>query len=177
MSLVVTSDGTEADVKRGAELLEEGLLALPEVSLVSLDGVRGYEIAIEVSDQTLHEYSLTLGQIATAIRANSLNLSSGEIRTESGDLLIRTNQKRNWGEEFKDVVIRALPDGSVLRVTMCDDKDGFVRGQSPNNEYNGETRSFRTRVQVGDEVSSIRGRDSECASFIVLLEYSRGNTL
>ena len=154
MSLVVTSDGTEADVKRGAELLEEGLLALPEVSLVSLDGVRGYEIAIEVSDQTLHEYSLTLGQIATAIRANSLNLSSGEIRTESGDLLIRTNQKRNWGEEFKDVVIRALPDGSVLRVEdVATIRDGFVE-DSLYNEYNGRPAAF-VRVFKSDDDSVI----------------------
>lgn len=150
MSLVVTSDGTEAEVKRGAELLEEALLALPEVSLVSLDGVRGYEIAIEVSDQTLHQYSLTLNQIAAAIRANSLNLSSGEIRTRSGDLLIRTNQKRNWGEEFKDVVIRALPDGSVLRVSdVATIRDGFVE-ESLYNEYNGKPAAF-VRVYKSDD--------------------------
>ena len=159
MTLVVTSEGTETDVKRGAELLKDALLTLEEVSLVSLDGVRGYEIAIEVGFQELDQYGLTLGQVAAAIRANSLNLSSGELRTKSGDLLIRTNQKRNWGDEFKDVVVRALPDGSVLKVSdIATVRDGFVE-DSLYNEYNGKPAAF-VRVFKTDEDNVIDVADA-----------------
>ena len=48
MSLVVSTELPEIELMRGAELLEEALLALPTVSLVSMLGARDYEIAIEV---------------------------------------------------------------------------------------------------------------------------------
>ena len=53
LTLVVSSELPEAELRRGAERLEEELLALPAVSLVSLLGARDYEIAIEVREEAL----------------------------------------------------------------------------------------------------------------------------
>lgn len=127
ISFVVSSDEDEMSLRRAAELFEQELLALPSVSLVSMLGTRDYEIAIEVSEEDLRRYDLTISEVADAIRRSSLNLSSGELRTEAGDLLLRTNAKRERGEDFADIPIRGLPDGSLLRLgDVANIRDGFV---------------------------------------------------
>ena len=149
LSLVVSSELPEADLMRGAELLEEALLALPTVSLVGMLGARDYEIAIEVREEDLRRYGLSIGQVATAVRMSSLNLASGELRTQAGDLLLRTNTKRVRGDEFKDIVLRALPDGSILRLgDVANVRDGFVDSDLIN-EYNGRQSVF-VRVQKSE---------------------------
>ncbi len=149
MSLVVSTELSEAELMRGAELLEEALLALPTVSLVSMLGARDYEIAIEVREEALRRYGLTIGQVASAVRRSSLNLSSGELRTEAGDLLLRTNAKRMEGDEFKNIVLRALPDGSILRLgDVATIRDGFA-DIDLINEFNGRQSVF-VRVQKSE---------------------------
>ncbi|MEM8766378.1 MAG: efflux RND transporter permease subunit, partial [Pseudomonadota bacterium] len=81
ISLVVSSELDEATLRRGASLFEQELLALPSVSLVSMLGTRDYEIAIEVSEEALRQFDLTMTDVANAIRGSSLNLSSGELKT------------------------------------------------------------------------------------------------
>ena len=149
MSLVVSSELSEAELMRGAEQLEEALLALPSVSLVSMLGTRDYEIAIEVREEALRRYDLTINQVANAVRRSSLNLASGELRTQAGDLLLRTNTKRTQGHEFDDIVIRALPDGSILRLgDVAAVRDGFV-DVDLINEYN-HRQSVFVRVQKSE---------------------------
>ncbi len=149
LTLVVSSELSEMELRRGAELLEEQLLALPAVSLVSLLGARDYEISIEVREQALRRYDLTIGQVADAVRQSSLNLSSGELRTEAGDLLLRTNTKRERGEEFEDIVLRARPNGAILRLgDVATVRDAFADFDLIN-EYNGRSSVF-VRVQKSE---------------------------
>ncbi|MEM7217323.1 MAG: efflux RND transporter permease subunit [Pseudomonadota bacterium] len=116
ISLVVRSEVGERHLRTGAEHVRESLLGLPEVSLVALQGARAYEITIEVSETALRRHGLTLGDVANAVRRSSVNLSSGELRTDAGDLLLRTNRKRQRGEEFEDIVLLADAGGSLLRL-------------------------------------------------------------
>ena len=116
ITLVMTSDMDEMALRGNLEALENALLALPDVSLVTVQGARSYEIAIEVSEDALRRYGLSIDAVAMAVRRSSLNLSSGELRTDAGDLLLRTNTKRERGIEFADIVLRSNPDGTLLRL-------------------------------------------------------------
>ncbi|WP_371195182.1 efflux RND transporter permease subunit [Glaciecola sp. SC05] len=127
LTIVVSSQLGERQLRRGAELVEQELLALPGVSLVSLIGAKDYEIAIEISEDTLRQYDLTMTEVADTIRRSSINLSSGQLQTQGGDILLRTNTKRSSGDAFEDIVLRAEPDGSVLRLAdVATVRDGFV---------------------------------------------------
>ncbi len=158
MTVVVASELSEAELRRGAELLEEALLALPSVSLVSLVGARDYEISIEVREEALRRHNLSIEQVANAVSRASLNLSSGELRTQGGDLLLRTNAKRERGEEFENIVVRSAPDGAVLRLRdVATIRDGFA-DVDLIHEYNGRQSVF---VQV---------RKSEAEDALVIAE-------
>ncbi len=149
MTLVVSSRYGEMALRRGGEWLQERLLALPSISMVSLMGVRDYEIAIEVSESALRRYDLSMSQVADAVRASSLNLASGELRTDAGNLRLRTFTKRERGEEFADVVLRALPDGSLLRLgDVATIRDGFADVELVN-EFEGRPSLF-VRVQKSE---------------------------
>ena len=144
ITLVVYSDLSEDYLRQGAEHLEQTLLDLPSVTDVGMLGARGYEIAIEVSEDALRQYGLTIDQIASAVRNSSLNLSSGELKTDAGDLLLRTNTKRESGEEFRDIVVRSRADGSLLRLhELATIRDGFVE-QDFINRYNGKSAVLLT---------------------------------
>ena len=77
MTLVVTSERDEMTLRQAAESLADQLLTLPSVTLVSLMGARDLEISVEVSEQTLREFNLSIADLARAINASSLNLSLG----------------------------------------------------------------------------------------------------
>ena len=142
MQLVVSGPVTETELRKAAEFVQDALLDLEGVSLVTLEGARAYEISIEVSENTLRQYGLSLERMANTIRQSSLNLSAGEIRSNSGDLLIRTNKKRMTGAEFERIPIQALPDGTVLELAdIATIRDGFVEDKLIS-EYNGRPAIF-----------------------------------
>ena len=149
LTIVVSSELSEKDLRIGAERVEEALLAIPSVSLVSMMGARSYEISIEVSETALRQYNMTIGEVANAVRLSSVNLSSGELRTDAGDLLLRTNTKRESGHEFRNIVLRALPDGSILRLgDVAEVRDEFA-DVDLINEFNGRQSLF-VRVQKSE---------------------------
>ena len=154
ITLVVSSELGEVSLRRGGEWLEEQLLQLPTVSMVSLMGVRDFEIAIEVSEFTLRRYDLSMSEIADAIRESSLNLSSGELRTDGGNLLLRTFTKRERGGEFADIVLRARPDGTFLRLgDVATIRDAFA-DVDLINEFDGRP-SLLVRVQKSESEDAL----------------------
>ena len=149
ITLVLSSDLGLATLHEGAELLEQELLALPSVSLVSMLGAREKEVAIELSEDALRRYGLTVAEVSSLVRTSSINLSSGELRTDSGDLLLRTNTKRERGDEFADIVLRASADGSILRLgDVARVRDDFTDVDLVN-QYQGRDSLF-VRVQKSE---------------------------
>ena len=125
----VSLSGPMSDRQRkilGQQVYDE-LMALPEVKKVILWGVDDYEIAVEVKEDRLREFNLTLGEVAQVLRASSLDLPAGIIRAEAGNVLVRTQGKAHVGDEFANIVLRSQADGTQLLLSdVADIKDGFV---------------------------------------------------
>lgn len=142
VSLVVSGDVSELDLRHAAEQLERDLLSQSDISLVALSGDRNYEISIEVSEESLRKYGLSFDAVANAVRGSSLDLAGGSIVTDSGEILLRTNQKRQKGSEFETIVVRTATDGSqILLRDVANVKDGFTR-ERVINYYNGRRAIF-----------------------------------
>ena len=142
VKLAVVGDVGAMALRKAAESIERDLLTQPGISLVTLEGDRDLEISIEVSEETLRRYDLTFADVANAVRQGSLDLAGGSIVSSSGEILLRTNQKRQTGEEFESVVVRTLPDGSVITLDdIATIRDGFVR-EKLSNLYNGRPAVF-----------------------------------
>jgi len=110
-----------------AQEVRQDLLSMPEISKVDFYGDRAFEISIQVSEHVLRQYGLTMSEISEAIRASSVDLPGGRIKTEGGDILLRTEGQVYTGVEFADLVLRTFPDGTRLTLgDIADIDDGFV---------------------------------------------------
>ncbi|MAK62042.1 MAG: RND transporter [Ponticaulis sp.] len=128
MRIAVTGDEsvTEKQLKRHAEKVRREISLLPTVPEVELFGVRNEEISIEVSEETLRRYSLTLNEVAAAVRATSLNSSAGAVRSDGGTIQLSTRAQADTQEEFENIVVKQLPTGAVIRIgEIADVIDGF----------------------------------------------------
>ena len=116
ISIVVYGDLNAHALKEMAEDIREELLVNPEITQVDLSGVRPYEISIEVPEDNLRRYGLTLDQVAQAVRQASLDLPGGTIRTEEGHILLRTKEKRYTAREYENITVIGGPDGSRVKL-------------------------------------------------------------
>ena len=177
VTLVVVGDVEPMALRKAAEQVERDLLTQPGISLVSLQGDRDLEISIEVSEATLRQLDLSFEDVANAVRRSSLDLAGGSINSESGEILLRTNQKRQTGREFESVVIRSQPDGSIITLAdIAEIRDGFVRAELLNL-YNGRPAIFvKVSRAEAEDVLVVKGRvdqflaDYQVPSGIELLE-------
>ena len=123
---VSSAELDEDGLRASAERLRADLLGLPSVSFVSLAGTRDREIQIELSEEALRRYGLTIDEVVRRIRGSSVNATGGEVRTDAGDMVISTLAKRETAEEFRDIVLLARPDGSLVRTRdVATIRDGF----------------------------------------------------
>ena len=127
----IYGDIDEYQRKEIAESIKDELLDYPEIKSINLMGDRAYEISIEVTENTLREYDLTMSEVSAAIRESSIDLPGGRIRSDGGDILLRTKGQVYTGEEFGDLVLRTYPDGSRLLLSdVANIDDGFVESKS-----------------------------------------------
>ncbi|MFU8831611.1 MAG: efflux RND transporter permease subunit, partial [Wenzhouxiangella sp.] len=76
----IFGDVNERTLKEAARQIRDDITALPSVTRAELVGERAYEIGIEVREETLRSYGLTLAEVAQAIRRSSLDLPGGRIQ-------------------------------------------------------------------------------------------------
>ncbi len=126
IDLAVYGDAPEATIKHLAERIRDDITNLPGVTLADIEGVRDAEIHLEISEDTLRRYRLTLGQVADRVQRGSLDLPAGSVKTASGEILIRTKGRRYYAEDYGDIAIITRPDGSKIRLAdIALLRDGF----------------------------------------------------
>lgn len=126
IEVAVFGDVGEQALREVAENVKDRLLISPSITYIELYGTRDREIAIELRQEDLRRYGLTLPQIATAIGSQALDLPAGGIDTDSGEILVRTTERRDYGYEFEDVPILTTEDGGEVTLGMIANvKDTF----------------------------------------------------
>ena len=126
ISVAVYGDVSEATIKNLAEEIKNEITDLPGITQADLFGVRTGEIHIEISEETLRRYGLTLGQVAEAVRRGSLDLPAGRIKTGAGEILIRTKGRRYYAAEYRDIPVLTQADGTKVTLgQIADLGDGF----------------------------------------------------
>jgi multidrug efflux pump subunit AcrB len=116
ITVVLYGDQEERVLDNLAEQVRDDLLNEPNITAVSLEGVRPLEISIEIPQATLREYHLTLEEVAAKIRSVSVEYSAGGVKADSGEILLRVQERRDYGLEFADIPILSRPDGTEVRL-------------------------------------------------------------
>ncbi len=151
ISVAISGNISERELRQLGEQVRDDLAALPGITQLEMEGARPYELAIEVSEITLREYGLTFSEVATAIRRGSLDLSAGSIKTQGGEVLIRTKGQAYQKAEFENIVISTRPDGTrLLLKDIASINDGFE--ETPIlTKFNGEPAVMIEIYRVGQQ--------------------------
>lgn len=134
-----------------AERLRTLLLNDPSITQVELNNVPDYETRIEITRNNLQKYNLTLGQVADIIRQSSNDVPAGAVQTQSGEILLRMKERKQWADEYGNITIVSAPSGAkvslkdIATITDGFEETGF-HGQFNQQNYV-ELQIFR----IGDQ--------------------------
>ena len=133
------------------EQLRTILLNNPAITQVEFGNVPDFETRIEISSQNLQKYNLTLGQVADIIQQSSNDVPAGAVQTQSGEILLRMQERKQFAEEFGNIPIISSESGANIRLKdIAEITDGFEEigfyGQFNQRNYI-ELRIFR----IGDQ--------------------------
>ena len=103
-------------LKETAIKIEEDLLNTEAISQVLKDGYPATEFSVEVKEEQLLRYNLKFDDVANAIRLNNRDVSAGSVKTEGEEFIIRAKAKQNTEIGIEDIVVRTLPNGSIVTV-------------------------------------------------------------
>jgi hydrophobe/amphiphile efflux-1 (HAE1) family protein len=136
-------------------LIDE-LKRVPGVGDVSMFGPRDYSMRIWLRPDRLAQLGLTVSDVASALRAQNAQYAAGRIGAEpavDGQKIVYTVTARGRlvePEEFGEIVIRADPGGSVLRLKDIARIELGAQGYDAFNTVNGKLAvSMGTFLQTG----------------------------
>lgn len=162
LTLALHGDIDELGLKYWAKLIEDEIRELPGVALTQLSGIRDYQISIEIKQDSLRKYNLTFDDVLNAVKGFSKDVPAGTVESKSGDILLRIEEKKYRGDEFEDVVIRTLDDGSSLKLGQVANIVDAFEDINLVSKFNNERAAFievkrsnsDDTLQVADKVKN-----------------------
>ncbi len=107
---------SELQLREITETIRDDLLQLPAVSQANILGARDYQIDVEVSEDRLRSYGLTLEEVANKIREENVEMPGGKLKTPNQQVLVRGKNKRLYGEQIAQIPLVTHSSGVVLTV-------------------------------------------------------------
>ncbi|MBM4149336.1 MAG: efflux RND transporter permease subunit [Lentisphaerae bacterium] len=154
MTLVLYGDVPETILRGLAEQVRDRLLQSPDITQVDLTGTRDLEISIEIPQDELRRHGLTHQSVASSIKTQSREISGGAIKTDSGETLLRMQERRDYGTDFARAPVLASEDGTVLNagelgavIDGFEDTDRFAT-------YDGQLSIMLEIFRVGEQTPS-----------------------
>ena len=121
-------------LRRLGEDVRDELAQLDAVSQAALDNTLPFEMSIEIPEWALRQYDLTLEQVAAVLRQNSRDVSAGNLRTEGGEIFIRSRGQAYNAADFASLPIITTQDGSMIRLgDIAQIRDAFEENPISNS--------------------------------------------
>ena len=149
--VVIQDNSDEISLRSYTEKIRDEIRSLPNITQVSMGGIRPWEISIYVPESSLRQYNLTLEDIAKVIRNTSQDIPGGTIKTQSGDILVRALGQAYKKNDFANIKIISRKDGTSIRLDkIATINDGF--NEDPlYSKFDGKNAAFINVARVGDQ--------------------------
>jgi len=151
LDIAIYGAADERTLTRIGQKVRDDIAKLPGVTNVELAAVRPYEISIEVSERELQRRGLRFDDVVLAIRRSSLDLPGGSVKTQAGEILLRTEGQAYRRVEFERIPLLTARDGSRVTVgDVAEVKDGFEE-TGKYARFDGQPAVFVQVFRVGDQ--------------------------
>ena len=158
VTVLVYGNQEEQTLRDVAERVRDDLLQRPGITLVELGLARPREIAVEVPQRHLRAYGLTLNRIAREIGEAAIELPGGGVKTPGGEVLLRTQERRDFGREYADIPVASTPDGATITVGDIATINDAFEDIDQEAYYNGQraiqVKVFRVGMETPQSVSA-----------------------
>ena len=114
---VSSKDGSETELMKIVDKVEEDLLKIKHVSEVQKTGYRNMEVWIEVNPNALSEYNLSIKDVVNAIKIDNTSAPAGKIEQEKSEFLIKTESSYRNLRDIKRTIIKANDKGNIIRLS------------------------------------------------------------
>lgn len=132
-------------LKQYAREVENELRGIDGISQVSISGFPDQEIAISVRENDLRAYNLSFQNVADAVSKTNILITGGNIKTSDEDYLIRARNRAYYGDELHNIIVRAEPNGNIIRLKdVADVKDTW--SETPDRVYYNGKKSINISV-------------------------------
>ena len=115
-SVSITGPKSRTDLKDYAEKVRIRMLRWGGIPIVNIRGFSSRELRVDLSDNALRKFGLSVAGVARLIQASSLDMPSGTIETIDETLLVRVTEERQDVSTLSDLVIRSDANGGQVRL-------------------------------------------------------------
>ena len=156
--ITINIDGANSDYALARQItddLETALLKVKGVASIDKNGYLESEIQIKVDPTKLDKYNISVNEVISAISTRNARFTVGGNNQESLEKNIVILSEFQSIDEIKDVVIKSIFDGPVIRL---DDIANVFRGEEEETSItrvNG-TKGFVLQVKKQDQADIIR---------------------
>lgn len=156
--LALVGDVSLKALEETADLVEDDLRALPEISKIEVYGYPEQEIEVAVQESKLRSYNLTFQELAQAISEQNIQVTGGRIRGKE-ETIIRSDHREYTANALLDVTLKVLDNGKKVKVRdVANIKDDWAESTNAGF-FNGERAIFIT-VNTLNEENILKAADS-----------------
>ena len=127
--------------------VENDLRDFEGISQITVTGYPAEEIEIALNEDKMRAYELTFPEVAAAITSTNILVTGGSIKTSQEEYLIRVSNRRYYGTEFDQIILKSNENGKLIRlqdVAIISDK----WSESPDRSYFNGKPSVQLNVQA-----------------------------
>lgn len=104
------------DLTDMANQIESDLLNTKEITQITKNGFPEKEISINVREQDLLRFNISIQEIAAAIGARNIDITTGIIRGGLEELNIRSNSRVTTEKELANILLRTTSSGEKITI-------------------------------------------------------------
>ncbi len=142
-----------------AEEMKTRLLSLPEVREVKMAGEYVQEFHVLLDPGRLKSLGVSFDQVARALETANVSIPAGDFTDDSGQYLVKMDERLSSLEEVLATVVRADADGSLVRVEDLVTRAGLdYRDPGVISSVNGQP-SLALQITKTDDGNAMRIRE------------------
>src|SRR5690606_9670240 len=96
--------------------IQPNLAKIPGVAQTNLIGGEEREIRVNVDNEKLQAYRLSLPQLVNLIETSNLDFPTGKIKTQEEQVLIRLAGKYSKLDDLRNLIVAYTPQGGPVRL-------------------------------------------------------------
>ena len=145
LNVAISGELAERDLLAYAEQLRTELLLLDDVSDIEIIGFTDRALRIEVWEDAMIAHGLSLGDIANAIRRQSLDMPGGDVTVGDREITVRMTDQARQIEKFEEVTVVSNTTGANIPLRSLAEVHDSFEDVWDYSTYNGR-RAAHLRV-------------------------------